>query len=504
MNTRAESSSRLSEVGAENYRDNKRHAWLFYPLWMLTPIISIGLGHATGFTGWYWLTPVSLFMIMPVLDQVIGSNSANAPEGAVPKLEEDHYYRYLAYTSVTLHYLALLVGAWVVATQPLGWLAYAGITLSCGLISAFGIVTAHELGHKKSKFERWLAKIVLATGCYGQYMVDHNRGHHRDVATPGDSGSARFGENFWYYMLARQLPHSTVLRPWNLEKERLARKGKGPWSFENEVIQPMLISLAVYSTLILILGAIVVPYLFAVALTSYFFLAFIDYIEHYGLLREQQADGRYARVRPEHSWNTDHMATNILYLHAQRHSDHHAFPTRRYQVLRSFPNLPTMPTGYPGMFWLTIIPPLWRAVMYPRVLELMDHDLNRINVDPRSRAELFRKYSRVPDKSLRGAAFCSESKRLEHSDAKVSGSAGVSGVFQCTGCGYTYREIKGDLSQGFPPGTVWEKIPATWSCPDCAVRDKVDFVELPERSVPPHSDPANGSGPINRAEQNGH
>lgn len=483
MNTRAESLLGTSSGEALRYRDPKRFAWLLYPLWLLTPMIGVCLARVTGALAWYWLTPVFLFLLMPLLDLVLGSNTNNAPEAAVSRLESDGYYRYIAYFSVALHYLALLGGAWFVATQALGWISYVGVTLSCGLISAYGIVTAHELGHKKTSLERWLSKIVLATGCYGQYMVDHNRGHHRDVATPEDSGSARFGESFWYFTAMRQLPHSTVLRPWQLEKERLARKGKRVWSLDNEVLQPMLISLVTYAVLIALLGIMVIPYLLVVALTSYFFLAIIDYIEHYGLVREKSPDGRYVRVRPEHSWNTDHVATNIMYMHAQRHSDHHAHPTRRYQVLRSFPNLPTMPTGYPGMFWLAIIPPIWRAVMYPRLLGLVDHDLNRVNVDPRQREQLFAKYSRVPDqsadKAFRGVALYAESERAgTFGSALGPHNAVVQAVHKCPGCGYLYRDAIGDPSQGFAPGTGWDLIPATWSCPDCAVRDKADFLEV--------------------------
>ncbi len=453
-----------------------RLAWLFYPLWLLMPVIGVSLGLRTGHTAWFWITPAFLFVGVPILDGILGSSSRNPLEASVPRLEASPYYRRLTYACVALHYLALILGAWAVATQPLDGLSYAGVALSCGLISAFGIVTAHELGHKKGSGERWLAKITLATGVYGQYMTDHNCGHHRDVATPGDSGSARFGENLFHYLLARQLPHSTFIRPWQLERARLARSGKSPWSLGNQILQPTLISIATYGALVAAFGFSVVPYLLAVAFTSYFFLGFTDYIEHYGLLRQKQGDGRYERMRPEHSWNTDHIVTNVLYLHAQRHSDHHAHPTRRYQALRSFPDLPTLPSGYPGMFWLAVFPPLWRAVMYPRLLEVYHHDLNRINVDPRQRADLFAKYSRHPDRSRTANAIHTEPP------ARQLPAASGSGAYTCPGCGYTYREADGNLQQGFPAGTPWTRLPADWTCPDCAVRDKVDFIEV--RSSP--------------------
>ncbi|MCC2657580.1 MAG: alkB [Panacagrimonas sp.] len=469
----------------DTYRDAKRYVWLIYPLWMLTPIVGVALGLQTGNAAWFWLTPVLLFIVMPILDLVLGINTKNAPEESEERLDSDPYYRYVVRFTVVLHFVALFLGAWAVGTHAFGWLDYTAVALSCGLISAWGIVTAHELGHKKGALDRWLSKIVLATGAYGCYMTDHNAGHHRDIATPEDSGSSRFGENLYYFLVMRQVPHSAFVRPWQLEKARLARSGKGPWSLENQVVYSALVTLLLYGGLIAVFGVTVVPYLFVVAFISFFFLGFIDYIEHYGLLRQKRPDGRYERVRPGHSWNTDHVATNVIYLHAQRHSDHHAYPTRRYQVLRHFPNLPTMPTGYPGMYWLCIFPPLWRAVMDPILLKLHDHDLNRINIDPAKRDALFAKYSRVPDKSKVPAPIGHDEACAPTSAAHVS-VASKSYQCPCPGCGYTYREAVGDPAQGFPAGTPWSRIPASWSCPDCAVRDKVDFVELsPDRVAVP-------------------
>lgn len=459
------------------YRDPKRYAYLLVPFWVLSPILSIWLALSTGDAAWYWLVIVLTYIVFPILDfdVLIGRDTRNPPESLVPMLEADRWYRYVIYATVPCHYLTLFAGAWTVGTQELSVLSYFALVWSCGLMNGFAVATAHELGHKKTALERWLSKISLATGFYGQYMIDHNRGHHRDVATPEDSGSARFGENFWDYMFRRQLPHSTLFRPWALEKERLARQGKGPWTLHNEFIQPALISLVTYGIIVAIWGWIVMPYLLGVAFIAYLFLALADYIEHYGLVRNKLADGRYERVRPEHSWNTDHVASNIIFWNVQRHSDHHAWPTRRYQSLRSFQNLPSMPTGYPGMFGIALIPPLWRAIMYPRVLAVHGHDLTRMNIDPRQREALMRRYHRPTAAPAVDAAEGAADRRQGHVRLASSGAAPR---YQCPGCGYVYDEARGDSQQGFVPGTAWEAIPARWQCPDCAVRDKVDFVRV--------------------------
>lgn len=475
MSTRSEPLSSAS--AGTTYRDAKRYAYLLVPFWVLSPILSIALAVRTGQPAWYWLVIVLTYIVFPILDldALIGRDPRNPPESLVPKLEEDRWYRCITYIAVPCHYLTLFAGAWAVGTQELSLLSYIAVAWSCGLMNGFAVATAHELGHKKTELERWLAKISLATGFYGQYMIDHNRGHHRDVATPEDSGSARFGENFWDYMFRRQLPHSTLFRPWQLEKERLARKGRGPWTLDNEFIQPALISAVTYGIIAAIWGWVVVPYLIAVASIAYLFLALADYIEHYGLIREKLPDGRYARVRPEHSWNTDHVASNIIFWNVQRHSDHHAWPTRRYQSLRSYEQLPSMPTGYPGMFGIALIPPLWRAIMYPRALAVHGHDLTRMNVDPRQREALMRQYHRPTAAPVVEIGDGAANRQQGHIFAAAIGSAPR---YQCPGCGYVYDPGKGDLQQGFAAGTQWELIPAHWQCPDCAVRDKVDFVRV--------------------------
>jgi alkane 1-monooxygenase len=107
-----------------------------------------------------------------------------------------------------------------------------------------------------------------------------------------------------------------------------------------------------------------------------------NYIEHYGLLRGKLANGKYERCRPRHSWNANHVASNLITFHLERHSDHHAYAARHYQSLRHYDDVPQLPSGYFGMFLLSYVPVLWRKVMDPKVLEWADGDISRVNVDP--------------------------------------------------------------------------------------------------------------------------
>ena len=264
------------------------------------------------------------------------------------------------------------------------------------MIGGVGINTAHELGHKKDSLERWLSKITLAQTCYGHFYIEHNRGHHVRVATPEDPASARFGETFWGF-----LPRSvfgSLRSSWELEAQRLRRAGKGPWHSSNDVLNAWAMSVVFYGVLIAVFGVALVPYVVISAVFGFTLLETVNYLEHYGLLRQKTASGRYERCAPEHSWNSDHIVTNLFLYHLQRHSDHHANPTRRYQTLRSMDGAPNLPSGYASMVALTYFPPLWREVMDHRVLDHYDGDITRVNIDPRRRERILARHGRAHER----------------------------------------------------------------------------------------------------------
>jgi alkane 1-monooxygenase len=277
----------------------------------------------------------------------------------------------------------------------LGWAAKIGLALSVGVLGGVGINTAHEMGHKKDELERWLSKITLAQTCYGHFYVEHNRGHHVRVATPQDPASARFGETFWEF-----LPRSiwgSAKSSWQLEAKRLRRSGRSPWDprtyRSNDVLNAWAMSVVLYGVLITVFGLALVPYVVISAVFGATLLETVNYLEHYGLLRRKLESGRYERCAPEHSWNSDHIVTNLFLYHLQRHSDHHANPTRRYQTLRSMAGAPNLPSGYASMITLTYFPPLWRKVMDHRVLEHYGGDITRVNMSPRVRDKMLAKYA---------------------------------------------------------------------------------------------------------------
>jgi len=382
-----------SQVAPDHYVDRKRWAWALSPIWICMPLMGMGLASATGVGAWNWLTLAFWYLVLPISDFVVGSDPNNPPESAIERLDQDSYYRILTYITVPMHYVIFIAAAWYAATQPMGVVSLLGLTLSVGLINGLAINTGHELGHKKTARERWLAKIVLAVVGYGHFFVEHNRGHHKDVATPEDPASARLGENIYVFAL-RELP-GACRRAWTSEAERLTRKGRSVWSLQNEVLQPLFITVPLYAAMLAVFGPIMLIFLPLQAAFGWWQLTSANFIEHYGLLRQKGADGRYERCRPEHSWNANHIPTNLILFHLQRHSDHHANPTRRYQSLRNFEGLPELPSGYPAMFALSYFPWAWRRAMDHRVIQWARGDLSKINVDPALSARRRARYERM-------------------------------------------------------------------------------------------------------------
>ncbi len=379
------------------YRDRKRWLWTLSLVNPVIPLAGVYGHYLTGNAIWLVVPLVVMFALGPFLDILFGEDENNPPEEIVPQLEEDSYYRILTYLTVPLHFITFFGCAIWIGSQDVPWWGFLTLTIALGFADGFAINTGHELGHKRTQLETWLAKIVLAVPAYGHFWIEHNRGHHRDVATPEDPASARMGESI-YKFAAREIP-GAFQRAWMIEHERLCRKGEPVWCLKNEILQSYIISVVMQIGLIATFGWIMIPFLVIHNFLSWWVLTSANYIEHYGLLRARQDNGKYERCQPHHSWNANHKYSNLLLFHLQRHSDHHANPTRRYQSLRHFEDLPQLPIGYYGMYILAYFPKLWFRVMDKRLLALphVNHDLSRINIDPDARDRILMRYGLAAD-----------------------------------------------------------------------------------------------------------
>jgi len=360
------------------YRDGKRYLWMLSYIPPLVPSISYWIYFRTGNAAATLIPFVFVFGLIPLLDAVFGEDQHNPPAEVVAAMEADPYYLRLARVSVPLLWLNFVITVAFVATQELPWWSYLALLLGVGTIDGGALLVGHELGHKTDRLNRLFGFLANNVVGYAHFRIEHNRGHHTWVATPEDPASARFGESI-YAFAGREL-RGAFERGWRNEAERLARRGKSVWSIHNEILVGFALTFAVAAGLIALFGWKAAPFIVAHHFIGWYALTQANYVEHYGLLREKAPNGRYKPVEPRHSWNTNHIVSNLMTFHLQRHSDHHANPVKPYQSLRDFDDLPRLPSGYPGMFVLAAIPPLWFRVMDRRALAWAAGDVARLNV----------------------------------------------------------------------------------------------------------------------------
>lgn len=286
------------------------------------------------------------------------------------EVEEDRsrhpFFDWLLYSHVPIIY-ALVVWACVkLQNGDLSTLEIVGMTFNVGMvIGGFGINVAHELGHRQSKFEQFLSKALLLPALYQHFFIEHNRGHHKNVATPLDPATSRLGENvyaFWGRSVTGSYAHA-----WKIEAERLRHEGKSWLTWHNEMVRFQVIQLAYLSVIGFVFGTPSVIFAIFAAIIGFLLLETVNYIEHYGLQRKMLENGRYEPVLPHHSWNSDHELGRIFLYELTRHSDHHYKATRKYQVLRHFDESPQLPFGYPMSMMVSLVPPLWFALMDKKI-----------------------------------------------------------------------------------------------------------------------------------------
>jgi alkane 1-monooxygenase len=372
------------------WRDGKRYLWLLGLVVPLLPLIAWGLVEATGLGVFWWYGPIFIFAILPVIDTLIGKDAENPPESAIAWLEQDRYYRWCTYLFLPLQFASLAFACWQWADGGLGTVASLGLAFTVGAVAGIAINTAHELGHKRKQAERWLSKIALASSGYGHFYVEHNRGHHTRVATPEDPASARLGESFWRFWPRTVL--GSLRSAWHLETSRFRLRHRSPWTVRNDVLNAWAMTVVLFVALTFAYGPIVLPFLIVQAVIGFSFLEVVNYLEHYGLCRQRTGGGtgRYERVDEQHSWNSNRLITNIFLYQLQRHSDHHANPIRRYQVLRTFDTSPQLPAGYATMIVVALFPPAWRRIMDPRVIAHYGGDIELANVHQPARVKMAR------------------------------------------------------------------------------------------------------------------
>ncbi|MCH8499754.1 MAG: alkane 1-monooxygenase [Marinobacter sp.] len=345
----------------------KKYSYLIAMVPLVLPYLILKAGEATGMVNLFaWGVGVFIFVVVPVLDLLIGRDTLNPDEQAdVPGMLQEKFYRLLTLAWVPAYAVLLVWAMSVLASGVFSVWGAIGWVASIGLVGGLGINVAHELVHKDGRLETWAGGLLLSLVTYAGFKVEHVRGHHVHVSTPEDASSSRYNQSLYQF-----LPQAYVrnfLNAWKLEAVRLRRKELSPFSWRNELVWWYGVSALMLVGFTLAFGWLGAVFFLAQSFIAFTLLEIVNYLEHYGLHRRKLDNGRYERTTPEHSWNSNFFLTNVFLFQLQRHSDHHAYAKRRYQILRDHEVAPQLPAGYATMILLAIVPPLWFRVMNPKV-----------------------------------------------------------------------------------------------------------------------------------------
>ncbi len=352
-------------------RNNVRLRSLRYLAAFLPPMIAgvalMGHGIAT------WALPLHAFFTIPLLELLLPRRPDPLSEAEEQAALEDPVFDRLVYLIVPVQWGMLILFLFQVGEPGLLWWERVGRVASMGILCGiYGVNVAHELGHRTERFERDMARALLLTSLYMHFIIEHNRGHHKRVATPDDPASARYGETIYGFWV-RSIVFSW-LSAWRIEADLQRNKGRSVFSRHNEMLQGIAWQSALIAAIGMVFGGPVLLCFLGAALIGILLLETVNYIEHYGLRRKPGTNGGYRRVQYIHSWNSDHLMGRLTLFELTRHSDHHWKASRPYQVLRSIDEAPQLPTGYPGTMLLSLVPPLFFRVMHPRLKAMVERE----------------------------------------------------------------------------------------------------------------------------------
>lgn len=341
---------------------------LKYLLAYIVPVVVFLSIHWGG--PWSFLSVYVLFGVAPFLELFMKGTTENHSLEKERILNHSRLFDYLLYANLPIQYGLLGYFLYSITYRELMAYEYIGMTVSMGIAcGSLGINVAHELGHRHKKYEQWMAQALLLSSLYMHFFIEHNRGHHKYVATPKDPATSFKGQNlyaFWWRSITKG-----YMSAWKLENQRLMKTDTPIFSAQNLMLKFQLTQLLFIVVIGFTFGGVALLAFLGAALIGILELETVNYLEHYGLLRKELKEGVYERVQPHHSWNTNRTIGRILLYELTRHSDHHYLASRKYQVLRHFEESPELPSGYPGMMMLALIPPLWFRVM--------DRELNKKN-----------------------------------------------------------------------------------------------------------------------------
>jgi alkane 1-monooxygenase len=309
------------------------------------------------------------WVLVPLAELFFSPDPANLTAAEEELARHDKTYDRLLYAVVILHLLTLFYFLYRMQSEGISVADTIGRVGTMGLLlGTFGINIGHELGHRPKTAEKWLARFALMSSLYIHFYIEHNKGHHKRVATHEDPATARYGEPVYFFWFRSII--NCYIGAWSIANKECRKKGQPVLSWQNEMLQTQIMQAIFLGFIFWVAGWRVALLYCCAALIGILLLETVNYIEHYGLSRKKTGVDQYERTQPAHSWNSDHILGRLLLFELSRHSDHHYMASRKYQVLRHHDDAPQMPTGYPGMMMMSLLPPVWFKVMHKRIRSL--------------------------------------------------------------------------------------------------------------------------------------
>tara|TARA_Y100000385_G_scaffold259707_1_gene289018 strand:- start:1201 stop:2247 length:1047 start_codon:yes stop_codon:yes gene_type:complete len=317
-----------------------------------------------------FLALVYTFIFIPILEANIKEYNEVYSDDEKRKRSLDPFFDILLYLNIPIVFgmFFFSLNTLLVTTSTYEII---GIILSAGIVMATnGINVAHELGHRKSLFSRTCSKLLFLPCQYMHFFIEHNYGHHINVATPEDPATAKYKQNLYSFWISSVT--KTYFSAWRIQIKLLRVSKQSFLSIKNDMIFYTLFQISFLILIYINYGLTITIYSLLMSIISFLFLETINYVEHYGLLRKLKSNGKYERVEPHHSWNSNHTIGRITLYELTRHSDHHFISSKKYPVLESIDDSPQLPYGYPTSILISFFPPLWFKIMNPLVKQQME------------------------------------------------------------------------------------------------------------------------------------
>ena len=322
--------------------------WAWHLLGLINPAVVIGGNLLAG--PWVAAGVVYMLGLGPLLDLLLGK--AARPR---PPRENGRPFELLLYAHAILQLIAVGSLLLLSTREASLWITLIA-AVSTGINSgASGLIVAHELGHRrKNSFAWWVGRLNLLSVLYLHFTTEHNRTHHKHVATVADPATARLGESVWWFV-ARTVP-GQFLDAWKIHATR------GRSVLTNPIARGLALQILLLGGILLAFGPVALAAFLVQAAFAVFLLEYINYLRHYGLHREVGA-----RQTAAHSWQSEHRWSRWTLLELTRHPAHHLEASKPFWKLQPHEGAPELPAGYYGCFWVALIPPLWRRLVHPRL-----------------------------------------------------------------------------------------------------------------------------------------